>query len=300
MLEKVQLLDAVVRIFDNVNLINFITRTETSLKSLKKNSLSIDFVNQSHTVVNTRLQKYIIAEQHEQFMEFTNLRTLRERLICRNIISEDFISSESGWIRAQYITVSTDDNGLPSAVIYITRNVDSEKKKEAYLLEISMTDALTGMYNRRSYDKDKLAIKSSPLPENLVLFSMDDNNLKTVNDTLGHNIGDELIKNASRCLSAAIGPLGTVYRVGGDEFFAIATSDDPEKIRKDISELTKNYDGTYPNKLNISVGYASLRAHPEASFDELENLADVNMYEEKDRYYRENHIDRRRRRRASG
>ncbi|ETP73277.1 diguanylate cyclase (GGDEF) domain-containing protein [Lachnospiraceae bacterium JC7] len=297
MIEKVVLLDSIVKIFDNANLIDFTTFTENPLKGPEKKPIHID-VDQTHTTLNMKLQEYIIPEQHEFFMNFTNLHTLRERLASKNIISEDFIHSEIGWIRAQYITVAADSDGVPTVVIYVTRNVDADKRREAALLKISMTDELTNLYNRRRYNKDVLAIKETDLPEDLVIFSMDVNDLKTVNDTKGHYVGDELIKGAAYCLTTSVGTTGIVYRTGGDEFIAIVHTENPEEIRKNIAETSCEWKGSYIDKLNISVGYAAYTDHPEMSFDDLQILSDEEMYAEKDRYYRENHIDRRRRRRS--
>ena len=62
-----------------------------------------------------------------------------------------------------------------------------------------------------------------------------------------------------------------------------------------FSEKTKKWKGIYTQNLALSVGYASLKETPAASIDDLEHLADSQMYKDKDQYYRESGIDRRRR-----
>ena len=57
------------------------------------------------------------------------------------------------------------------------------------------------------------------------MFSVDINGLKTVNDTLGHEAGDELICGAARCIEATLGTWGKCYRTGGDEFIVLAEMD---------------------------------------------------------------------------
>ena len=297
MMEKVEILDSIVKVFDTANIINFDTLTEITLMDSDKKPIHID-MEYPHTTLDMDLQKHIIPEQLEFFMNFTDLQTLRDRLKSKNIISEDFIHSEAGWIRVQYITVCADSEGVPKVVIYVTRNVDADKRREAALLKISMTDELTNLYNRRRYNKDVLAIKESKLPEDLVIFSMDVNELKSVNDTKGHYVGDELIKGAAYCLTTSVGTTGIVYRTGGDEFMAIVYTENPEKIRRAIAKTSYEWKGNYIDTLNISVGYAAYTDHPEMSFEDLQILSDEAMYAEKDRYYRENHIDRRRRRRS--
>ena len=67
-----------------------------------------------------------------------------------------------------------------------------------------------------------------------------------------------------------IGPIGKVYRTGGDEFLAIALTDSPETIMQEIQRLASAWKGTYSETLSISIGYASHRDHPEADYDQGE------------------------------
>ena len=133
------------------------------------------------------------------------------------------------------------------------------------------------------------------LEDDLVLFSLDVNGLKKANDTLGHNAGDELIKGAAECLAYAVGNQGKAYRTGGDEFMAIIHTEDAEGLRKEIQEKAKEWRGVYSDTLEFSVGYASHQAHVQCTIDELEHLADTDMYAEKEKYYKDRQHDRRRR-----
>ena len=123
---------------------------------------------------------------------------------------------------------------------------------------------------------------------------MDVNGLKEANDTKGHVAGDELLTGAAKCLSDVIGPIGKVYRTGGDEFFAVASSADPEAVVNEIGRRAAEWKGSYYLHLSLSVGYATHREHPEADLHGLERLADAMMYREKNRYYSAPGVDRRR------
>ncbi len=157
-----------------------------------------------------------------------------------------------------------------------------------------MTDEMTRLFNRRSYDEDLKELRKGRLADTFVLFSIDINGLKNANDTMGHTAGDELIKGAANCLTIAIGNKGKVYRTGGDEFVGIVYHDEPEKIKTAIKEKTKTWKGSYTEKLNLAVGYATHKENPAASIDELERLADTRMYEDKSKFYSERGNDRRR------
>ena len=292
--EKINLLDSMAEIYDNVNLIDFVNNTETSLRDEGHKKHGIDMTAQTHTLMNQRIRNQIMPDQTEDFLTYTNIKTLRARLANKKLISADFIDVVSGWFRAQYITVESTPDGIPNTVIYTTRNVDDEKRREEYLIRISMTDEMTRLYNRRCYDEDLREIREGVLADDFVLFSIDVNGLKTVNDTKGHAAGDELIKGTADCLALSVGKKGKVYRTGGDEFMAVVHIDDPEKLRDEIKQKAKEWHGIYTDEVTMSVGYAAHKDQPDASVDDLEHVADADMYAEKEKHYKERGIERRR------
>lgn len=293
--EKMGILDSMAEIYDHVNLIDFVNNTEMSLRDPSQTKHVIDLNNQTQTLMNQQIDDKILPEQLQGFMEFTNIKTVRSRLANKKVISAEFIDVESGWFRAQYITVDSGLDGIPNLVIYTIRNVDEDKRREENLIKISMTDEMTRLYNRRSYDEDLNNLRKEGLDPNFVLFSIDINGLKRANDTNGHAAGDELIKAAAICLSSVAGPNGKVYRTGGDEFMIITSIETPDTLKIAIKEKTKKWKGIYTQNLALSVGYASLKETPGASIDDLEHLADSQMYKDKEKFYKENGIDRRRR-----
>lgn len=293
MQEKMDILDSMVEIYDNVNLLNFTDNTEISLRSEKQEKHGIDMKTQTHTLMVQQLKNHVVPDQLDAFLTFTNIKTVRVRLSQKKIISADFLDSVSGWFRAQYITVDSTLDGIPNIVIYVTRNIDEEKQREERLVEISMTDEMTGLNNRRCYEEDLAEYKNNGLDGELVLFSIDVNGLKLVNDTKGHAAGDELIKGAAECIASLFGEIGKTYRVGGDEFIVIAHSNEPEAIRRKIKDMSDAWHGVYIDRIALSVGFAAHRDNPKATIDDLEHLADKDMYAEKERYYKENGMERR-------
>lgn len=292
--EKMDVLDSMAEIYDHVNLIDFVNNTEMSLRDASQTKHGIDMKNQTQTLMNQMLKKNVMPDQLEEFNEFTNIKTVRSRLTNKKLISADFIDVSSGWFRAQYITVDAGMDGIPNFVIYTIRNVDEEKRREENLIRISMTDEMTRLFNRRSYDEDLIELRKGQLADNFVLFSIDINGLKKANDTNGHAAGDELIKAAANCLTLAVGNKGKVYRTGGDEFMIISYMENPELLRDAIKAKTRDWKGNYTAELNLAVGYASLSENQDASIDDLEHLADTRMYEDKSEFYSKSGNDRRR------
>ena len=291
--EKMDILDSMAEIYDNVNLIDFVNNTEMSLRDSEQKKHGIDLSVQTHTLMNQRIKKQVMPDQMDEFLTFTNIKTVRSRLSHKKLISADFIDVVAGWFRAQYITVDSTLDGIPNVIIYTTRNVDEEKRREEHLIRISMTDEMTRLFNRRCYDEDLREFRNGTLSDDFVLFSVDVNGLKTINDTKGHVAGDELIKGAANCIALSVGNKGKVYRTGGDEFMAVIHTDEPEKIRGSIKEKAAEWHGVYTDEVTMSIGYASHKEYPDASIDDLEHSADADMYEDKEKFYKEHGIERR-------
>lgn len=153
--------------------------------------------------------------------------------------------------------------------------------------KMSFTDDLTDINNRNAYEHDICKFSAKPLEENFVYLIFDINGLKTTNDSLGHDAGDELITGAANCINKCFGEYGRTYRIGGDEFVAIIKTDGDtlgditENFRKAVAE----WQGKNVKKLSIAMGQAEYREFPELSFMEISKIADKRMYEEKSRYY---------------
>ena len=74
---------------------------------------------------------------------------------------------------------------------------------------------------------------------------------------------------------------------------AILHIDDPENLRASIIDKTKEWHGVYCEEISLSVGYAAYKDKPGSTVDELERIADSDMYKEKAKYYKEKGIERR-------
>ena len=158
------------------------------------------------------------------------------------------------------------------------------------------TDELTGFYNRHAYEDDIRILENGTPDENFVYFSADVNSLKSVNDTLGHSAGDELIVGAAECLKKSLGPYGTLYRIGGDEFIALifVDSDKIDEVMQEIDQRTKKWKGSLVEELTLSCGYVAWAEERKYSISQLALIADRRMYDNKAEYYRRTGIERRR------
>lgn len=245
----------------------------------------------SYTIINATCKD----EYLDIMLEFVNLSTVSERMKGKKSLTIEFVGKYHGWTRMTFIPSEISKNKVKKLVV-ITEIIDSEKNELMNLIYKSSTDELTRLYNRRTYEEDLDSITKSKDMNDLVIVAMDVNGLKTVNDTIGHKAGDELIIGASQCISKSFTSVGKNYRTGGDEFMSIIRckeKDLPGLFAK-FEQSVDQWSGNLVNSLSISYGYALAKDYSGHAVRDLASEADKKMYEAKDEYYRKNGIERRR------
>lgn len=166
-----------------------------------------------------------------------------------------------------------------NSVAYFMQN-DIEKRKAYETMEkLSFEDALTGLYNRTKYNIVIEDLQKNT-PQKLAVIYMDINGLKLVNDTYGHKNGDLLIKNTAKNITKVFNKNG--YRIGGDEFVIIETNISKEILTERIETLKKLMKD---NNIKISIG-ASYR-NERVNINEQMSQADIEMYNDKQLYYKQ-------------
>ncbi|OYU41937.1 MAG: hypothetical protein CFE44_26910, partial [Burkholderiales bacterium PBB4] len=101
-------------------------------------------------------------------------------------------------------------------------DVTARRTREIEMVRLAHQDALTGVSNRHDFGESLAAffpVNSPPLPCTLLMIDLD--NFKTLNDTMGHDKGDMLLKQVAHRLSGCVRHFDTVARFGGDEFVVI-------------------------------------------------------------------------------
>lgn len=160
-----------------------------------------------------------------------------------------------------------------------------------------MSDALTGVFSRHAYMRALENFNGmAQLPDDLAAFTVDINGLKTINDTLGHEAGDELIIGAARSIEKAVGEAGSCYRTGGDEFVVFVRMDraQAEAALVRLDRETRQWRGDVVPNLSVSAGFALACEHPGLNAEKLVREADRAMYAAKAEYYQRSGHDRRR------
>lgn len=184
-----------------------------------------------------------------------------------------------------YIVAEYEDEDHPVSALAIGRNVTERKQIEQQLIHQATHDVLTGLPNRALL-KDRLQHALAQSRRNghpLAIIFIDLDNFKDVNDSLGHDIGDELLKQLSKRMLGILRESDTVARLGGDEFVILLedsqTSHDLDAVvQKTFETISQPCDiGQHRIYPGASMGIA---VHP-GDGDDAETLmrnADTAMY----------------------
>ena len=190
------------------------------------------------------------------------------------------------WIKLTGAAIR-DDYGRPRQLVLQLLDVTAHKQYEDQLRIYAERDSLTGLLNRRRFDEElqRAAAASGRYGTAATLLVCDLDNIKLVNDTLGHSAGDELIKAVASVLAERVRKTDVVARMGGDEFAVLLTHTgiEParaiaESLRTAVLELDL-LAGGQRLATTLSIGLAPLGDG--LSAEEALIAADVAMYEAK-------------------
>ncbi|WP_343208256.1 sensor domain-containing diguanylate cyclase [Anaerolentibacter hominis] len=157
--------------------------------------------------------------------------------------------------------------------------------------DIANTDYLTRCKNRNAFEIDiNNSIRSGRQTKNTMILSVDLNGLKQVNDTFGHDNGDQYIKAAASVLEEAAGKRFIVYRMGGDEFLLLGEADGEREVNALARQITEsiqhmNDRNIYPFSLSVSYGFAFFDPDTDQTLHDTYQRSDRSMYQMKREYY---------------
>ena len=172
--------------------------------------------------------------------------------------------------------------------VFVAQDISDLKNAEYLLKQIAVHDTLTGLPNR-AFFMDYLGSVLEMSRRNsgrFALLFLDLNNFKTINDTMGHEAGDRVLRICSQRIRSAIRSSDTVARMGGDEFVVLCSNMENAEAARNVAEKILGYVGTslalgdeqiHPG---VSIGVSLFPDHG-SSADNLLAAADTAMYEAK-------------------
>ncbi|TXK79646.1 GGDEF domain-containing protein [Paenibacillus sp. N3.4] len=155
------------------------------------------------------------------------------------------------------------------------------KKQTDQLTHEATTDPLTGLTNRRTLETIMHKWIMEPTPFSVVLMDID--YFKSINDTYGHQIGDEVLKHFANIMTATVRPSDVCCRFGGEEFIALLphrAAEEAYLVAERIRHLLETNVNCIGNPITVSLGISHFSTHADSA-EELIHLADQALYKAK-------------------
>ncbi len=219
----------------------------------------------------------------------------REKYLCENCPIKRAI--ETGKFEEGEITTSDGKSwyikGYPVrnknleiiGVVEVTQEITEKEKAEKEIKYLAFHDKLTGLYNRAFLEEELERLNTErQLPISIIMGDL--NGLKLMNDTFGHEKGDEFIKAIADILSKSCRGEDIVARWGGDEF-VILLPKTPKEVAEKICNRIKNnciefnaVNYSFPVPLSIALGHAT-KEHEKENIEDIFRVAEDGMYRNK-------------------
>ena len=181
-------------------------------------------------------------------------------------------------------------NTTPLGLARAVQMAVARQSHRARVLDLSLVDELTGLYNRRGFLAlgDQQIRAAARLGRSMFLLYVDIDGMKEINDRCGHDQGDLALAHAARILEGAFRQSDVIGRIGGDEFVILGFESTPGSCKAAVSRMSTvlmswNHESEHPFQLSMSVGLSRFLPNRPRSLEELMEAADGRMYEQKRR-----------------
>ncbi len=270
---------------------NYLLFTNTDLEG-KITSVSQAFCNVSgyskRELIGTTHRRLRSPDVGDEFYR-EMWESISQDAIWKGRIKNITKSGEEFWVE-NVISPTYDENKKKIGYSSIKQDITARKKLE----KVAITDALTGLYNRRHFNQIAHKIINSAKRYNKKFFCfalIDIDNFKKYNDGYGHQEGDNaLIEVAKVFLESTNRPDDYCFRMGGEEFCILFLAEDKQKsfdymdrVRQNIENLKIDHKGNDASKfLTISIGLSCNEGEDIESPEVLYNTTDILLYKAKD------------------
>lgn len=235
-------------------------------------------------MIGRNLIEFVSPEYQKMFGIY--LERIRENEIDSGLLH---IVTKSGIERIwQYKNFRYEEAGQEPYILGHAQDITELKQAETEVRNLSMTDELTNLYNRRGFqiltEQQQKISRRTKNPFSLIYADMD--NLKTINDTYGHQQGSDAIQKIAQILKKSFRESDIIARLGGDEFTIFVSDTIDCNIKIPLARLQENLrqyneQNLHPYQLSLSLGTVCVGANEESSIEELLIKADEKMYANK-------------------
>ncbi len=200
-----------------------------------------------------------------------------------------FVMTHEEQVGESILTPVFASNNVVTHIVATVRDITDRHEREEQLKHLAYRDALTGLLNRNglSHGLDILGVGTRKDPSLYSVFVIDVDNLKTVNDTFGHIVGDLYLANIAKRLKDATRAEDLVSRLGGDEFLVLAKVANQTDTQILAERLLETFQVPWMHEnialnASVSIGVATYPIHGATIWDVIQ-AADMALYEAKGR-----------------
>jgi diguanylate cyclase (GGDEF)-like protein len=240
-------------------------------------------------IVGTRDMLLIERTQNMRANDNEYLRHVEEVVSSRqNSEPFDILLNDGRIVREVSAVVPSADETKPIGRVWVFEDVTEARYAEQRLTELAERDPLTGLYNRRRFLEEIARHLADGVrrTEEVGLMSFDLDGFKAINDTFGHQAGDEVLIRLAAEIGSIVRRNEMFFRLGGDEFAILVANTSTERMEQlarrvldKAGGLIFNFDGTLAS-VTVSVGVAIAPNHAN-TLDALIAAADRAMYQAK-------------------
>ncbi len=231
----------------------------------------------------------VYSEDQEWMYDAISLATINSKLKDNSEYVSSYRVMDKGEVHYYQFTYILINANIPNSdVLAGFKNVDDivASAKERQNLEIlASTDIMTGILNRGSGERKVIDAMANNKAGMLCILDID--KFKDINDDLGHNVGDKVLRGIADVLKITFRDEDIVFRLGGDEYAAYVMNLNDEEAGKVVldrlfSEIAKiDLPELEGRKICVSAGAAFFKGGEKKSFEELYKLADSGVYDSK-------------------
>jgi diguanylate cyclase (GGDEF)-like protein/PAS domain S-box-containing protein len=269
---------------------SLVDSTDDSIYLVDKN-LNYLFMNKQHisrigtdeTYIGKPFSNFHSPEETELFAE-----KVKSAIEHKKSEQYEYKSLRNGRHFLQTYSPVLENDNEPMAVTVVSKDITGRKKIEEELREMSLTDELTKLYNRRGLAVlgEQYLRMSARENRGLYILYADLDNMKVINDKLGHQEGDQALIKTANILKKCFRKSDIIARLGGDEFAVFPVGFAGDNIESITARLLANITAFNLKssdiyKLSLSFGISFFDPQNPSSLDDLLDEADRLMYEDK-------------------
>jgi diguanylate cyclase (GGDEF)-like protein/PAS domain S-box-containing protein len=242
--------------------------------------------NKRYYVESRNIFEFVDKDARQKTQEF-----LEEMKAGNEVINTETIlyrrDGSSFWaeVSAKYIHGT---EGQEDYIIIFSEDISERKNMAEQIRNLSITDELTGLYNRRGFTAaaNQEITRASQDGYHLALLFMDMDHMKQINDTQGHLVGDQALKSLASVLQMNFRDSSITGRWGGDEFVVLAVDEPVGSIEKLLENFSRdihtlNSTKARPFELSVTFGMAQYNPTKPIELEHLVMIADGEMYHKK-------------------